>query len=115
MRRLRPVAEVQNWLKAADITSGPLFRRVDQHGKPRDSLTAQSVTLVVKRYADAAGLDPAEFAGHSLRPGFLTSAAEAGAHARRMMEVPRHRRVETLAGYVRRGSLFRGHADTTFL
>ena len=113
--KLRPVAAVQDWLKAADITSGPLYRRVDRHGKPRDSLTAQSVARRVKRYADAAGLDPGEFAGHSLRAGFLTSAAEAGADALRMMEISRHRRVETLAGYVRRGSLFRGHAGTTFL
>lgn len=113
--KLRPVAAVQDWLKAAGITGGPLFRRVDRHGKPRGALTAQSVALVVKRYADAAGLDPSEFAGHSLRAGFLTSAAEAGADALRMMEVSRHRRVETLAGYVRRGSLFRDHAGKTFL
>lgn len=113
--KLRPGAAVQDWLKAANITSGPLFCRVDRHGKPRDALTAQSVALMVKRHANAAGLDPAEFAGHSLRVGFLTSAAEAGADALRMMEVSRHRRVETLAGYVWRGSLFRGHAGTTFL
>jgi len=113
--KLRPVAAVQDWMEAAGIASGPLFRRVDRHGKARGALTPQSVALVVKRYADRAGLDPDDFAGHSLRAGFLTSAAEAGADALRMMEVSRHRRVETVAGYVRRGNLFRGHAGTTFL
>ena len=70
--------------------------------------------LVIKRHADAAGLDPADFAGHSLPAGFLTGAAEAGAHALRMMEVSRHRRAEAVASYVRRASLSRGQAGTPF-
>jgi hypothetical protein len=37
------------------------------------------VAAIVKRYAVRAGLDPAAFAGHSLRAGFLTSAAHLGA------------------------------------
>jgi hypothetical protein len=45
----------------------------------------------VKAYAERAGLDPVLFAGHSLRSGFLTSAAEAGASAFKMMEVSRHK------------------------
>ena len=61
------------------------------------------------------GLDPAEFAGHSLRAGFLTSAAEAGADVLRIMEVSRHKRVETVQGYVRRANLFKGHAGAKFL
>jgi hypothetical protein len=38
-------------------------------------LTAQTVALVIKRRARAAGLDPREFAGHSLRAGYATQAA----------------------------------------
>jgi hypothetical protein len=34
---------------------------------------------IVKRYSLRVGLDPASYAGHSLRSGFLTSAAESGA------------------------------------
>lgn len=112
---LRPVAAVQAWLAAAEITAGPVFRSIDRHGKVRDALTPQTVAALVKRYADAAGLDPAAFAGHSLRAGFLTSAAEAGADVLRMMEVSRHKRVETMQGYVRRASLFKGHAGAGFL
>ena len=47
--------------------------------------------------------------------GSAQRAAEAGADAFRMIEVSGHRWAETLAGYMRRGSLFRGHAGTTFL
>ena len=113
--KLRPVVAVQEWLAAAGITAGSVFRGINRHGQVGGALSAQSVALVVKRYADAAGLDPAAFAGHSLRSGFLTSAAEAGADVLRMMEVSRHKRVETMQGYVRRASLFKGHAGAGFL
>ena len=113
--KLRPVRALLDWLEAAGITSGPVFRSINRHGQVGAALTPQSVALVVKEHADAAGLDPAEFAGHSLRAGFLTSAAESGADALRMMEVSRHRRVETVQGYVRRANLFRGHAGVGFL
>ena len=39
----------------------------------------------------------------------------AGADALRMMEVSRHRRVETVQVYVRRANLFKGHAGAEFL
>ena len=114
--KLKPVRAVLDWLEAAGISSGPVFRSINRHGQVSvEGLTPQTVALVVKQYADAAGLDPDEFAGHSLRAGFLTSAAEAGADVLRMMEVSRHKRVETVRGYVRRANLFRGHAGAGFL
>jgi hypothetical protein len=39
--------------------------------------------------------------GHSLRRGFLTSAAQAGASIFKMMDVSRHKSVETLRRYVK--------------
>lgn len=92
-----------------------MFRSIDRHGRIGAALSAQSVALIVKRHAETAGLDPHDFAGHSLRAGFLTSAAEAGADVLRMMEVSRHKRVETVQGYVRRANGFKGHASSTFL
>ncbi len=75
-----------------------------------DALAAESVADIVKGYAAAAGFDASDFAGHSLRAGFLTSGAERGASIFKLMEVSRHRSVETLRGYVRRADLFRDHA-----
>ena len=107
--RLRPVRAVQDWLDAAGITDGPVFRSINRHGRvSAAALSAQSVALVVKRCAETVGLDPDEFAGHSPRRGFLTSAAEADADVLRMMEVSRHRRAETVRECVRRPNLFRG-------
>jgi len=115
-KTLRPVRAVREWLRASGITAGPVFRAIDRHGRIREAaLTPHSVALLVKEHAKAAGLDPAEFSGHSLRAGFLTSAAEAGADLFKMMEQSRHRRVETVHGYVRRANLFKSHAGGDFL
>jgi site-specific recombinase XerD len=64
----------------------------------------------VKRYATAAGLDPQAFSGHSLRAGFVTTAAERNVELTRIMDVTRHRDVRTVTVYVRPANLFKGHA-----
>ncbi len=69
----------------------------------------------MKRHAALAGFRPEAFAGHSLRAGFLTSGAEAGASIFKLMEVSRHKSVDTLSGYVRRAELFKEHAGSDFL
>ena len=78
-------------------------------------LTPHSAAMIVKTYAGRAGLDPVQFAGNSPRSGFLTSAAESGASVFKMMEVSRHKSVDTLRGYVRRADLFHEHAGAAFL
>ena len=52
--------------------------------------------------ATRAGLDPAAYAGHSLRAGMITSAAEHGASVFKIQEVSRHKSINVLSGYVRR-------------
>jgi len=114
--RLRPVEAVRAWLEAAGITSGPIFRGVAKGGRVSGvALSADAVPDVVKHYATVTGLDPALFAAHSLRSGFLTTGAEAGASIFKLMEVSRHKSVDTLRGYVRRADLFRDHAGAGFL
>jgi integrase len=111
-----PVAAVKAWREAAGITSGRLFRSVRKGGKALGGgLSAQAVANVVKAQARAVGLEPAQFAGHSLRSGFLTSAAKRGASIFKMMDVSRHRSVDTLRGYVRDADLFANHAGAGLL
>jgi site-specific recombinase XerD len=78
-------------------------------------LTDRSITDIVKRYAIAAGLDPAQFSGHSLRAGFVTTAAERNVELTRIMDVTRHRDVRTVTVYVRRANLFKDHAGSGFV
>ena len=61
--------------RRCDRRSGPAFRSVDRHGRvSRGRMNAGSVARLIKRAADAAGLEPASYAGHSLRAGFATQA-----------------------------------------
>ena len=107
---------VRAWLDTAGIVSGLVFRRVRKNGLiGEEALTAEAVALVVKRYADGAGLRPEDFAGHSLRAGFLTSGAENGGSVFKLMEVSRHKSMGTLRGYVRRAELFKDHAGAELL
>ncbi len=85
------VRAVRRWLDAAGIHMGPVFRRMhrgDHLGRSR--LSDQSVALVMKRRAAAAGLSPGQLAGHSLRAGYVTSAARAGVEERKIANVSRH-------------------------
>jgi integrase len=110
------VEAVQAWLQAAGITDGILFRAVRRGGGVKAGpLRGYAVALIVKRYAERAGLDPKEFSGHSLRAGFVTSAAETGASILKIQEVSRHKSVDVLSGYVRRVDLFKDHAGAGFL
>jgi hypothetical protein len=79
-------------LKHRASPKGPVFRRVLKGGRRVGDtrLIAPVVGGIVKRYARLADLDDATFAGHSLRAGFLTSAAESGASLLRMADQSRH-------------------------
>jgi integrase len=52
---------------------------------------------------------PEEFSGHSLRAGFATSAAGAGATERDIMKHTRHKSEQMVRRYIRKGSLFKGN------
>jgi len=114
--RLRPVEAVEMWLAAAEINSGPVLRAVLKGNRLQpEPLTDRSVAKIVKRYACLAGLEPAQFAGHSLRAGFITSAAESGATVLRIADQSRHKSLDVLRSYVRRADMFKDHAGAGFL
>jgi hypothetical protein len=103
-------------LDAAGSEVGALFRPIDKAGTVRaPRLTCRSVANIVKAYARRAGFDASTFSGHSLRAGFLTSAAGKGASIFKMMDVSRHKSVDTLRGYVRDAELFKDHAGAGLL
>jgi len=105
-----PVRSLQAWIEAAGIEDGSLFRSITRHGRIGGRLSGKAVALVVKRAAKAAGLDPERFSGHSLRAGLATSAAAAGVDPVTIAGQTGHKRLDTLRGYIRLGSLFRDNA-----
>jgi len=98
-----PVRALRAWLDTAAITTGPIFRRVTRTGAISSPLTGQSVALIIKRRARTAGLDPREFAGHSLRSGYATQAARDGHHPTQIAATTRHQDQRVLAGYIDAG------------
>jgi site-specific recombinase XerD len=103
-----PVRVLQAWLEAVGAASGPVFRAINRHGKVRQRrLAPADVARIVKKLALRAGLDPAKYAGHSLRAGHATAAAVAGASERSIMAQTGHRSLEMVRRYIRDGSLFR--------
>jgi integrase len=65
--------------------------------------------------AGAAGMDPAEFGGHRLGAGFVTSAAERGARPDRIMPHTGHKSAAMLRGYTRHVDSFADHAGEWLL
>jgi site-specific recombinase XerD len=111
-----PVKAVKAWIEAGAITDGPVFRSIAKGERVSPvRLSDKSVADIVKRHVSRLGLDPAAFGGHSLRAGFLTSAAAKGASIFKMMDTSRHKSVDTLRGYVRDAELFRDHAGAGLL
>ncbi len=114
--RIRPKALLLAWMTEAKHVDGALFRRLSRS----DTLTShamsdRAIARLVQQYAAAAGYDPTQFAGHSLRAGFLTEGAAQGATIFKLQEVSRHRSVQVLSDYVRNAELFKDHAGTRFL
>lgn len=124
-RFIRPVALVREWLDAAGITLGPVFRPVSRSGHVRGlpksggttppRLTDRSVANILQAYCAAAGLDASTFGAHSLRAGYITTAAERGADLARIMDQSGHRDPRTVLGYIRRANAFKGHSGSGFL
>lgn len=106
-----PVRVMRLWLDSATISEGPVFRPMRKGGCIRPiRLTGHAVAAVVKKYAKAAGLVVDLFSGHSLRAGFVTSAARAGEPERRMMRQTGHKSIEMVLRYVRHANAFSDNA-----
>src|SRR5262249_32686967 len=81
----------------------------------QSTVAAKSVCDIAKAYADRVGLDAATVGAHSLRSGYLTSAARRGASIFKMRDVSRHKSMVVLQAYVRDADLFRDHAGAGLL
>ena len=112
---IRPVEALEAWLDSAGISSGLLFRSVALGNRLGDELSGNAIARIVKKLAARAGLDRLVFSAHSLRSGFLSSAAEHKADVWAMQRQSRHKNLDVLAGYIQSKSLFVGHAGSGFL
>ena len=106
-----PVKNLQKWLEISQIKSGPIFRRFAKGlSLTNKRLTDQSVVLLMKEYLNLAGIENKNFAGHSLRSGFATVAAESGADERSIMAMTGHKSTQMVRRYIREANLFKNNA-----
>ena len=106
-----PVINLKNWLKISKIKTGPIFRRFAKGSAlTKYRLTDQSVVLVIKDYLKLAGIENNNFSGHSLRSGFATVAAEAGADERSIMAMTGHKTTQMVRRYIKEANIFKNNA-----
>jgi len=106
-----PVENLKNWLEISKIKTGPIFRRFSKGLKLNDKrLTDQSVVLIMKKYLNLAGIESKNFAGHSLRSGFATVAADSGADERSIMAMTGHKTTQMVRRYIREANIFKHNA-----
>ena len=109
--RYCPVKSIQNWIKISKINQGAIFRKFHKGIKLSNiRLSDQSVALLIKYYLNLAGIDNKNYSGHSLRSGFATSAAEAGAEERSIMAMTGHKSTEMVRRYIKEANLFKNNA-----
>jgi len=115
-KAIRPISRLHKWLQTVGITQGYVFQTFRRGGRPSGrALSHSEVPRLVKRYAARIGLDPRSYSGHSLRAGFVTSAAAHHARLDKIMEVTRHRNPTTVLKYIREATVFVDHAGAAFL
>ena len=115
-KRIKPIKRLKDWLKVSGISSGYLFQTLKRGGGLKGKKMHHSdIPRIVKYYANQIGLDSSEIAGHSLRAGFVTSAAAHHARLDKIMEVTRHRNPATVMEYIRDADAFSDHAGERFL
>jgi len=113
---VRPVERLRRWLAASRISKGPVFQTLWRGGRLRGRpLHPTDIARLVKRCAKAIGLDPVDYSGHSLRSGFVTSAAVHSARLDKIMEVTRHASTDMVMRYIRQANAFEDHAGAAFL
>lgn len=101
------ITAVNEWIKKANISEGPLFRSILKNEKAASRrLSDKSINLIVKKYITCIGLSPDLYGAHSLRHGFATYAALNGIEERLIMKQTRHRSVEMVRHYINEANLF---------
>ncbi|GAC1500015.1 MAG: site-specific integrase [Vulcanimicrobiaceae bacterium] len=97
-----PVRTLLAWIAVRGEHPGPLFPAVTNRGVITEKrLQPDGMVEVIKRCVRLIGLDAHLYAGHSLRSGYVTTAAENGASAMSIMTQTGHKTVDMVHRYFR--------------
>jgi len=98
-RALCPVKALWVYLQESGISEGRVF-----------PLSDRTVVNVLRRIASKAGLDPARVSGHSLRAGFMSTAAVRGKSLAAIMRQSGHKSERVALGYIRAATVWQDNA-----
>lgn len=104
-----PVRTLKDWLEASELIEGAIFRSINRHGQIQgQALSSHAVALIIKRNVPEE--EQENFSGHSLRAGFVTTAAIAGVPEHIIMRQTGHKRSDTIKRYIRFGNMWQENA-----
>ena len=93
-----PVIFLKKWIEISNIQKGLIF-----------NISDKMVAIIIKRYLSEAGFDSKKYSGHSLRSGFATVAADAGADERSIMNMTGHKTTQMVRRYIKESNLFKNN------
>jgi integrase len=99
-----PVRAIREWIDAACLTRGALYRGVDRQGNVSACLNPDSILRILKRAAAKAGFSSsaiARIAAHSLRAGLVTQCSLNGISPLTVAEITGHRTLSVVKQYCR--------------
>ncbi|WP_043796768.1 site-specific integrase [Delftia sp. Cs1-4] len=105
----RAAQALADWLRAAAIEEGPIFRRIRKGGHVGEPLSPAAVRDIVKQRCALAGVE-GDFSAHSLRSGFVTEAGRQNVPLPDTMALTGHSSVNTVLGYFRADSALSNRA-----
>ena len=107
-----PIQQLTQWIKAIDLKEGVLFRSFFKSGCSlrKNTLSYHGVYRMFKQRCLNAGFNTNKLSPHSLRSGFNTSAAIAGADLIKMREIT-NQSLNTQQRYIKKVNLFNNNAN----
>jgi integrase len=102
-----PIRALECWLDVYGICEGAVFRPINRAGRiSNETLSADAVSVILKRRLKETGCDPSDYSGHSLRAGFVTEAVNAGIPTWKIRQQTGHSSDAMLGRYIRQAGAF---------
>tara|TARA_R110002095_G_scaffold45882_6_gene41142 strand:+ start:1923 stop:2960 length:1038 start_codon:yes stop_codon:yes gene_type:complete len=99
---LCPVKAVADWLAMLNRDEGPMFPSISRYGNISEkALTVRSLTRILLKRAEAAGMNADGLSSHSIRAGFVTESIAQGEQPMLVANQTGHSSPEMLARYLR--------------
>lgn len=119
------VLAYRQWLDISGITSGRVFRRVYPDGRIPDGepgtpddrnkpMSGQAIADIIKKHMKKLSYDPRDYAGHSLRRGFVTESLRNKVDERDIARQTGHTTSRGLDPYASDASLMENPPNTSF-